>query len=804
MGTATAIRTAPKSVMVVEDEGLIALDLRRHLENFGYRVPVVEKTAAGAIRSQAEHLPDLILMDIHLKGQRDGIDAAAEIRKHSDVPIIFVTAFADSATIERAKVTEPFGYIVKPFIAINVRVQIEIALYKSQVERKLRETEVSCANEATLVKLLQSVSEVANRFSIGPTAQTCLERICRHAGWPVGHFFLVEKDPFENLIPQGLWHVEERGRFAAFLEASDRSAMVEGRPLPSGPTGSGQPQILILADGETISERTRAAANAGLKAAFVFPVLAEGEIVGVMEFFSTRTEQPDEEFLAMMGHVGSELGQAFVRQRAAEELRKAAASAESANAAKTQFLSTMSHELRTPMNAMLGIADLLSESTLGEEQRHYVDIFQKAGANLLSLVNDILDLSKVESGHVELESIGFDLPALLETLIEMMVAQAHSRDLQLTLETLPGVPMQVVGDPARLRQILLNLVGNALKFTERGSVSLRVEPEPTGEAGWLRFNVVDSGIGFDPAKTELMFERFTQADASVARKYGGTGLGLAICKDLVELMGGRIGCMNNPGPGSTFFVSLQFGDGETPGTMEPTERPAIAPSPAAYAGPKLVSRILIVEDADFNVLLMKAYLKDTSFELDFAGNGQIAIEKVKSFRPHLVFMDLQMPVMDGFDATRSIRQWEVKSEAPHIPILALTAHTEDGWTKKSLDAGCTECLAKPIKQVTLLEAISRYLKETLRIAVPKSIADLVPEYLAGGRLDMGMILVGLDNGNFEVALRLGHQLKGSGESYGFPEITRAGAAIEVAAMAANETEIRVLTVALAAYLNQVA
>ena len=238
--------------------------------------------------------------------------------------------------------------------------------------------------------------------------------------------------------------------------------------------------------------------------------------------------------------------------------------------------------------------------------------------------------------------------------------------------------------------------------------------------------------------------------------------------------------------------------------MEPAEPPAIASSLAAQIELKSVSRILIVEDAEFNVLLIKAYLKETSFELEFAGNGKIAIEKVKSFHPHLVFMDLQMPVMDGFDATRSIRQWEVKSEAAHIPILALTAHTEDGWTKRSLDAGCTECLAKPIKQATLLEAIARHLKEKLRTTIPKCIAGLVPGYLTSGRLEMGMILAGLDKGDFEVAQRLGHQLKGSGESYGFPEITRAGAAIEVAALESNETEIRIQTAALAAYLDQVA
>src|ERR1019366_4054271 len=209
---------------------------------------------------------------------------------------------------------------------------------------------------------------------------------------------------------------------------------------------------------------------------------------------------------------GSQLGQVIRRQRAEEELRRAKASAESANRAKSDFLATMSHEMRTPMNAILGMADLLSESSLHEEQRGYVDISQKAGANLLALISDILDLAKVESGRFELESINFDLRALLEKIIDMMLSRAQDRGLRLTLEIRPDVPSGLVGDPNRLRQILLNLIGNALKFTEQGSVTLRVEPDPGGTPGWLRFNVIDTGIGIAADKSEMIFDRFTQAD----------------------------------------------------------------------------------------------------------------------------------------------------------------------------------------------------------------------------------------------------------------------------------------------------
>jgi PAS domain S-box-containing protein len=667
-----------------------------------------------------------------------------------------------------------------------------------------RRAEEARKKETALVHLLQSVTVAANRSSsMEHTAQTCLNRICAHTGWPVGHIYLLPNNS-DDLTSAGIWHVEDEERFAAFRAASEGCRFAPGPGLPGCILAAGKSQWIVnLADEEPLSERTRAAGQAGLRSGFGFPVMVEEKILAVLEFFALETVEPDEQLLTMMGHVGTQLGQVIRRQRAEEDLRRAMASAESANRAKSEFLTTMSHEMRTPMNAILGMADLLSESSLRDEQRDYVRIFQRAGASLLDLINDILDLSKVESGHVELESIGFDLGALLEKIIEMMASRAHDRGLRLTLEILPGVPLGLVGDPNRLRQILINLIGNALKFTERGSVTLRVEPEPGGAPGWLRFNVVDTGIGIAADKTEMIFGRFTQADSSTTRKYGGTGLGLAISRGLVELMGGRIGCISAVGKGSTFFLSAPFdlrGETQTPQFAEPA---AIAIPPMVPAGPQPGSRILVVEDAEDNIVLMKAYLKDCGFELDFAANGKIALEKAMSGSPHLVLMDIQMPVMDGLEATRAIRQWEAKKHARPIPILALTAHAAEGEVRKSLEAGCTEHLTKPIKKATLLEAISRNTRGKIRIAPPEGIEALVPHYLANVRRDMDEILAGLDAKDCKIAHEVGHQFKGTGESYGFPEITRTGAAVELAAMAANKDEIRSQILALATFLDHV-
>jgi CheY-like chemotaxis protein len=318
----------------------------------------------------------------------------------------------------------------------------------------------------------------------------------------------------------------------------------------------------------------------------------------------------------------------------------------------------------------------------------------------------------------------------------------------------------------------------------------------------LRFSVVDTGIGIAADKAGVIFDPFTQADSSITRRYGGTGLGLAISKGLAELMGGSIGCTSEEGKGSTFFLTAPFLIRQEIEAAEPAV-PAIAIREVAHDGHQPIFRILIVEDSDDNVALLRFYLKGLGFELDFAANGKLGVERVISGHPHLVLMDLQMPVMDGLEATRSIRRWEAKTLAHPTPILALTAHAGGRAAARSLEAGCTEHITKPIKKATLLEAISRLLGGKIRITPPQGIAVLVPTYLADTRRSMDEILARADSKDWEAARRLGHQFKGSGAGYGFPEIARTGAAVELAAVAANEEEIRSQILALSTYLDRV-
>jgi PAS domain S-box-containing protein len=498
------------------------------------------------------------------------------------------------------------------------------------------------------------------------------------------------------------------------------------------------------------------------------------------------------------------------RKESEEKIEWLREEAEAANQAKSDFLARMSHEIRTPLNVVIGMGDVLERTALNTEQRQYVRVFQKAGSNLLTLINDLLDLSKVEAGRMALEEIDFELSGVTDAIVEIMSLRAHQKGIELRSEIATGVPTRLKGDPDRLRQVLINLVSNAIKFTSKGRVLLRVEPDPDNlKAGNLRFSVADTGIGIASDKLSVIFEDFAQGDASTTRMYGGTGLGLAISKRLVELMNGRIWAESRPGEGATFYFTAAFGVA-SPASETATDRQAErAPSAGALSG----LRLLVADDSEENRFLVAEYLKDLGCNLEFAENGQIAVEKFCSGAYDLVLMDLQMPVMDGYSAVRRIRGWEEEQKHHTTPIIALTASALDAELQRALDAGCTACVRKPVRLITLVEAVAKYAakispadlppQESTVVMVDARLRAVVPGYLESRRRDVRSILDALERSDYEIIRELGHKMNGTGSSFGFSRITQLGAAMETAAKEQNSAEIRSRIVDLSRYLDAV-
>lgn len=424
--------------------------------------------------------------------------------------------------------------------------------------------------------------------------------------------------------------------------------------------------------------------------AFFSPIRsASGDLTEIVLMFNDVTAQKESEKGRM---------ELIASERAAVEASKL----------KSEFLASMSHEIRTPINGVLGMTGLLSETELNQEQRSYADAVKRSGELLLTVINDILDFSKIEAGKLEFENIDFDLRQSLLDCQSTLAFAANKKHLALDISMSANLPLRVTGDPGRLKQILVNLVGNAIKFTEQGTVHLSAKSVRQGDASGfrphrLRFEVKDTGLGISDKNQEKLFSAFSQADASTHRRHGGTGLGLSISKKLVESMHGEIGVKSEVNVGSTFWFEIELGVATNEGLVTlPTKE-------TVFSSKKRKFRVLIAEDNHINQLITSKMLDKMNIHTDVVANGIEAVNALREVPYDLVLMDCQMPEMDGYEATQVIRA-DLKKSAETLPILAMTANAMQGDSERCLAAGMNDYISKPVDRETLFAVLSKWLK----------------------------------------------------------------------------------------------
>ncbi|MBW7895517.1 MAG: response regulator [Opitutaceae bacterium] len=774
---------APPRILVVEDESIVVRDICQQLTDLGFAPVADTRTGEEAVELAQTLRPDLVLMDIQLAGEMDGITAARTIRERLHLPVVFLTAFAGRETLERAREAEPFGYIIKPFAEQDLRTVVEMALYKHRTEVRLRESEARLraitdsaqdaivmidargrvtfwnpaagsifgfgADEVLGREVHVLLADAPPREAPGQTLAEVLRTGADRAGGRTLELPARRKDGTRIEISLSLSPASHQGEHqtvavirditrqkqteakmrlqSAALEAADSSVVITDRRGNIEWVNPAFCRVTGYTREEAIGQNPRVLKSGFHRADFYRAMWRtvtagrswQGEFINRRKDGSLFTESVtitpvhdghgDIAHFIAIKHDISALKQSLADLKSAHTelaaknlaLDKALLEAKAAAEAKSAFLAMMSHELRTPMNGVIGMASLLRETApLTEEQRDFIETINASGNTLLALINDVLDYSKIESNHLELDHVPFDLRRCLEETLETVAVRAREKHLDLALEIDPAVPAAVVGDPVRLRQVLTNLEGNAVKFTERGEVVVEVGAAPAGKGQVrLHFRVRDTGIGIPPEKRERLFKAFSQVDVSTTRLYGGTGLGLVISQRLIGLMGGEIKVDSIPGQGSVFHFEITV---PTTAEIEPIDPDRLTR--------ELDGRVvLIVDDNATNRRIFATHLQQAGCTVETADSAAAALDGLRRPDwPDLIITDMLMPGMDGLDFVLHVRALEKAANiAPATPVIMISSGGYQPSDPRVARVQLAAALSKPVRQMQLYETAAR-------------------------------------------------------------------------------------------------
>jgi PAS domain S-box-containing protein len=774
----------------VEDEVLVARDIRQQLQELGFEAVAETGRGEEGIQLAGALRPDLVLMDIFLAGGIDGIETAQAIRAQFNIPVVFLTAFAEEETLQRARLAEPYGYIIKPFEERELRTVVKMALYKHQAELELRDSEaryravthfahdaiITADQNGTIVdwnrgaerlfgyteaeasgqpmsRLMPSGYEELHRAGLATVPGADAPNLVGAAVELVGRRKDQGEFPLELSLTR--WESTAGVYFTAIIrditarkQAEDRvrtlSQAVEQSPVTiviTGPSGNIEyvnPKFSELTGytrAEALGQNPRVLKSGTMPPevyADLWQTLKRGEVWrGELHnrkkngdlFWEQATIAAIRDDSGETTHFVAVKEDITERKQLQANLVRAHDEAVAASRLKSEFLATVSHEIRTPINGILGMAEMLVETGLDPDQREMGEVIKSSADNLLVIINDILDFSKIEAGKFRIVAVNFDLRALVEETRALLAPRAQARQLALRCELGAAPAGWQLGDAGRIRQVLTNLLGNAIKFTERGEITISVlETRASAGRVAVRVAVRDTGIGIPLLAQAKLFQAFTQVDGSITRKFGGTGLGLAISRQLMELMGGTIGFESVLGRGSTFWFELELGRGTAP----PAEDPAAAGN--AEARPAGL-RVLVADDNALNQTVARVMLGRMGHTADVVGNGEEALAQLARHAYSVVLMDCQMPLLDGYEATRRIRAGQVAGVNPRLPIIALTAYALADDRQKCLEAGMNDYLAKPVRAVELQAALQRCGLVPGKLAAPAAMKLAAPAAL---------------------------------------------------------------------------